>query len=597
MKDSKITQGDWQTIEDRLGTITPIAGGTGSVAMPDPGEIEADAVLQAFRMLGRVQGHGRGTTMGWGFDVECPWLEDHTDRIASGAVYVPVFQRFQCHHGHCQDRTMGDVRVKLNEQLRAALGTTLAALEFDDVDPALVSGVAAQTAAQAARRVLASCDGSEDGLALAFAAEHAGRLRFDHLRQKWFVWWGASYWQEDGTAQAFRWARQLARVFRRMPDAAVKALGKIAVAGAIERAARADGRLAVDGKGWDPDKWLAGAPGCEVDLETGESLPPEPAHLITKQLRVAPDRDQSTPVWDQFLWDSTGGDLALIIFLQAWFGYCLSGDTSEEKFVFIFGPGGNGKSTFVGVLTDILGDYAVVTPVDTFMQRKHAAHPTEIARLAGVRAVIANEIEENATFNAVRLKELTGGGAVAARFTHKDFFQFKPQFKVTFVGNHQPRIVNVDEAMRRRLILVPFTQTPAYADATLKDRLVPEYPGILAWAIEGENLRRAMGGLMALIPGAATTATTTYLDEQDTFKAWAIERCEFGTSVNHVMTPRTGFEDYRTWCMDNQCTPVVHEREFSQKVVSSFPQCRYERTTAARTLVGLRLSPQDVSAD
>jgi len=553
-------------------------------------------------MLGRVQGHGRGTTMGWGFDVDCPWLEDHTDRIASGAVYVPVFQRFQCHHGHCQDRTMGDVRVKLNEQLRAALGTTLAALEFDDVDPALfelkqVGGVAAQQAAQAAQRVLARCDGSEDGLALAFAAEHAGSLRFDHLRQKWFVWWGASagsYWREDGTAQAFRWARQLARAFRRMPDASVKALGKIAVAGAIERAARADGRLAVDGKGWDPDPWLAGAPGCEVDLRTGTSLAPDPDHLITKQLRVAPDRDQPTPVWDQFLWDSTGGDPALMLFLQAWSGYCLSGDTSEEKFVFIFGPGGNGKSTFVGVLTDILGDYAVVTPVDTFMQRKHAAHPTEIARLAGVRAVIANEIEENATFNAVRLKELTGGGAVAARFTHKDFFQFKPQFKVTFVGNHQPRIVNVDEAMRRRLILVPFTQTPTRADATLKERLVPEYPGILAWAIEGENLRRAMGGLAALIPGAATAATTTYLDEQDTFKAWVIERCEFGTSTGHVMTPRAGFEDYRTWCGDNQCTPVVGEREFSQKVLISFPKCQLERSNGVRKLVGLRLSPQNV---
>ena len=592
--DTRITPGDWTTIQVRMGTVTPTTGGNGSVAMPDPGEIEADAVLQAFRMLGCVQGHGRGTTMGWGFDVECPWVEDHTDRIASGAVYVPVFQRFQCHHGHCQDRTMGDVRVKLNEQLRAALGTTLAALEFDDVDPAGVPDMTAQQAHQTAQRVLASCDGTEDGLALAFAAEHAGGLRFDHLRQRWFVWWETSYWQEDGTAQAFRWARQLARAFRRMPDASVKALGKIAVAGAIERAARADGRLAVDGKGWDPDSWLAGAPGCEVDLRTGESLPPDPGHLITRQLAVAPDPGMPTPVWDQFLWDSTGGDLALIVFLEAWFGYCLSGDTSEEKFVFIFGPGGNGKSTFVGVMTDILGDYAVVTSIDTFMQRKHAAHPTEIANLAGARAVIANEIEESATFNAVRLKELTGGGAVAARFTHKDFFQFKPQFKLTMMGNHQPRIINVDEAMRRRLVLVPFTQTPTRADTSLKGRLVPEYPGILARAIKGENLRRAMGGLMALIPGAATAATTTYLDDQDTFKAWAVDRCEFGTSPEHVMTPRTGFEDYRTWCADNQCVPVVHEREFSQKVLSSFPKCQYEKSNGVRTLVGLRLTPQNV---
>jgi putative DNA primase/helicase len=299
-------------------------------------------------------------------------------------------------------------------------------------------------------------------------------------------------------------------------------------------------------------------------------------------------------VWDQFLWDSTAGDLEMILFLQAWFGYCLTGDTSEEKFVFIFGPGGNGKSTFVGVMTEILRDYAVVTPVDTFMQRKHAAHPTEIARLDGARAVIANEIEEGATFNAVRLKELTGGGSVAARFTHQNFFQFVPQFKVTFVGNHQPKIVHVDEAMRRRLILVPFTQIPRHADPTLKERLRQEYPGILAWAIKGENLRRAMGGLANLIPTSVVAATGTYLDDQDTFKAWATERCEFGAGPGFRMPVREGFEDYRTWCWSNGCQPVVAERQFSRKFVEVYTNCRHLKTNQAHLLEGVRFLPQIV---
>jgi putative DNA primase/helicase len=592
---------------DGVGTIVPMTTldrGTGNGQRPDEGLLAADPVYQALNEGGRIVGDKITSDRFWAATIKCPWIAEHgPTRPLSGAEYVPAIggrgQKgwFHCFHCERRGRNQGAFREQLDVALRDEGQKIVAAFEFEDVDPAAWAGQgagqAAQEAQEAAQRVLGACDGTEDGLALAFAAEHAASLRFDHLRQKWFVWWETSYWQEDGTAQAFRWARQLARAFRRMPDASVKALGKIAVAGAIERAARADGRLAVDGKGWDPDPWLVGAPGCEVDLRTGAITPPDPGHLITRQLAVAPDPGMLTPVWDQFMWDSTGGDVALIVFLEAWFGYCLSGDTSEEKFVFIFGPGGNGKSTFVGVMTDILGDYAVVTSIDTFMQRKHAAHPTEIANLAGARAVIANEIEESATFNAVRLKELTGGGAVAARFTHKDFFQFKPQFKLTMMGNHQPRIVNVDEAMRRRLVLAPFTQTPTRADASLKGRLVPEYPGILARAIEGENLRRAMGGLAALIPGAATAATTTYLDEQDTFKAWAVDRCEFGTSPEHVMTPRTGFEDYRTWCADNQCVPVVHEREFSQKVLSSFPKCRYEKNNGVRTLVGLRLTPQN----
>jgi putative DNA primase/helicase len=603
---------------DGVGTIVPMTTldrGTGNGQRPDDGLLAADPVYQALNEGGRVIGDKITSDRFWAATIKCPWIAEHgPTRPLSGAEYVPAIggrdQKgwFHCFHCERRGRNQGAFREQLDVALRDEGQKIVAAFEFDDVDaadPALFAPSPAAVTA-AAHRVLAQYEATEDGLALAFAAEHADRLRFDHLRQKWFVWAiprsigslrspmePGSYWQQDGTAQAFRWARQLARAFRGMQDAAVKALGKIAVAGAIERAARADGRLAVDGKGWDPDPWLAGAPGCEIDLRTGESLAPDPAHQVTRQLRVAPE-DQPTPVWDQFLWDSTAGDLEMILFLQAWFGYCLTGDTSEEKFVFIFGPGGNGKSTFVGVMTEILRDYAVVTPVDTFMQRKHAAHPTEIARLDGARAVIANEIEEGATFNAVRLKELTGGGSVAARFTHQNFFQFVPQFKVTFVGNHQPKIVHVDEAMRRRLILVPFTQIPRHADPTLKERLRQEYPGILAWAIKGENLRRAMGGLANLIPTSVVAATGTYLDDQDTFKAWATERCEFGAGPGFRMPVREGFEDYRTWCWSNGCQPVVAERQFSRKFVEVYTNCRHLKTNQAHLLEGVRFLPQIV---
>ena len=113
-------------------------GAAGAGVMPDPAEIEADPILVALRELGLVQGSWRLTTMGWGYDIECPWVGEHTSRIVSGTAYVPVLQRFHCHHGHCQTRGMAEVRERLDELLRAASGTTLAALEFDAVDPATV---------------------------------------------------------------------------------------------------------------------------------------------------------------------------------------------------------------------------------------------------------------------------------------------------------------------------------------------------------------------------------------------------------------------------------------------------------------------------
>jgi hypothetical protein len=134
---TRISGLDWIAIEKKLGGITPIKANATDPdrVMPDPLEIENDAVLQGFRLLGAVQGLGRWTTMGWGFDVECPWIADHSERAHEGTTYIPVKGRFHCHHGHCQNRTMGDVRERLTKLLRRDHGTTLAALEFEAVDP------------------------------------------------------------------------------------------------------------------------------------------------------------------------------------------------------------------------------------------------------------------------------------------------------------------------------------------------------------------------------------------------------------------------------------------------------------------------------
>jgi len=313
--------------------------------------------------------------------------------------------------------------------------------------------------------------------------------------------------------------------------------------------------------------------------------------LITKQVLVAP-KVMPTPVWDQFLWDSTGGDLDLIGFLQAWAGYCLTGDTSEEKFVFFYGPGGNGKGTFLYTTSAIGGDYAVGTPADTFMVRRHAAHAEEIARLAGVRSVTAGEIAGGRTFNAARLKEFTGrDGKLSGRFMAQNTFEFTPQFKITFVGNNQPRLASVDDAMRRRLILVPFAQKPAIADPSLKDRLVPEYPGILRWMIEGENRRRTSGGLAALIPNVALAATNAYLDNQDTLKTWLTERCVFGRKEKVSVTQ--AFEDYRLWSNHRGENVDIGVNEFSRKFLDNCPQVDREHTRTGNTLQGVGLSPQD----
>ena len=192
------------------------------------------------------------------------------------------------------------------------------------------------------------------------------------------------------------------------------------------------------------------------------------------------------PLWSQFLKEATCNDTDLQRYLKQRAGYWLTGDTSLEDFDFFYGPGGNGKGVFLKTIATIMGDYALVAPISQFMVSRHDEHLCELARLAHARLVIASEPEENRTWAIGKIKQLTGNeGRIAARHMHQRFFEFLPRFKLVFVGNTKPRIASVDEALVRRLNLVPFRFQPATRDEQLKEKLVVEYPAILRWAIDG----------------------------------------------------------------------------------------------------------------
>jgi hypothetical protein len=133
------------------------------------------------------------------------------------------------------------------------------------------------------------------------------------------------------------------------------------------------------------------------------------------------------------------------------------------------------------------GDYHRAAPIETFTASNHDRHPTDLAALRGARLVTSVETEEGRRWAESRIKTLTGGDKIAARFMRQDFFEYTPQFKLVIAGNHKPGLRSVDEAIRRRFNLVPFTLTipPEERDELLPEKLKAELPGILNWMIEG----------------------------------------------------------------------------------------------------------------
>jgi putative DNA primase/helicase len=191
-------------------------------------------------------------------------------------------------------------------------------------------------------------------------------------------------------------------------------------------------------------------------------------------------------LWDRFLTKVTGGNVGLIGFLQRFLGYCMTGHVNKHVLVFLYGRGANGKSVFVGTVSRIFGDYAAVAPMEMLLAGKYDRHPTEIARLRGVRLVTASETQQGRAWDEAKIKNLTGGDKLTGRFMRGDFFDFDPTHKLLISGNHKPSLRNVDEAIRRRFLLVPFTvQIPEKErDTELPKKLEKEWPAILRWMIE-----------------------------------------------------------------------------------------------------------------
>jgi putative DNA primase/helicase len=373
---------------------------------------------------------------------------------------------------------------------------------------------------QQLRRLNTDAEFSEDGLALEFSARHADTLRYVAMWGSW-LHWNCQQWQRERTLKVYDEARTVCREAVDRGGDAKRLLSAKTVA-AIETLARSDRRHATTADVWDADAWVLNTLGGIVDLRTGNLLPHDAGRHITKITAVAPGGD--CPRWRLFLDEISAGDRELQDFLQRVIGYALTGSTSEHALFFAYGTGANGKGVFLNTVAAILADYAKTAPMETFTATQGDRHPTELAGLMGARLVTAQETEQGRRWAESKIKSMTGGDPISARFMRQDFFEFVPQFKLLIAGNHKPGLRGVDEAIRRRLHLIPFTVTipPEKRDKDLAEKLRDEWGGILQWMIDG-CLEWQRDGLNP--PAIVREATAAYLAAEDALAQWLDECC------------------------------------------------------------------------
>ena len=313
------------------------------------------------------------------------------------------------------------------------------------------------------------------------------------------------------------------------------------VAGVIKMSRGRDGIWASSDQ-WDKDPMLLNTPAGVVDLRTGEVQLSDSRYFMTKITTVAPNADCPTPLWEAVLKRATDGDQVKQWFLRRAFGYGLTGLTREHVFLFLYGLGGNGKSVIVEAISNILGTYHRVAPIEMLTESKYDRHPTDLAMLRGARLVTAAETQEGRYLNESLLKQLTGGDMVTARFMRQDFFDYLPQFLLVFTGNHRPRLRSTDEAIRRRMVLVPFDVivrggTGPRARRKAQGRISRDP------ASADQGMPRVARARLE-IPSSVRAATEQYIDNEDPVLCWIEEHCE---NVSHATTSLA--ELFESWAI------------------------------------------------
>jgi putative DNA primase/helicase len=381
----------------------------------------------------------------------------------------------------------------------------------------------------------------------------------------WLVYDG-SRWRPDELSQVVELAKETARRIaaeaRHLNDNAARAArSKFSThslsKGALDRMLDlAKSLVSVEDKYLDADPWQLNVENGTIDLRTGRREKHDPGDLLTKLAPVRANRRAKCPLFKNFLRRITGDDAGLRTFIQKAAGYSLTGITTEQALFFVHGKSGNnGKSTLVNLVRDLLGDYGCHTPTETLLVKQYDNNiPADLARLAGARMVTAIEADANRHLAEAKIKAMTGGEPIVARFMRQNFFKFVPEFKLWLVANDRPRVRGTDQAFWRRVRVIPLgIKIPRKErDQKLSEKLRDEWPGILAWAVRGCR-KWQVEGLSQ--PKAVRSATKGWHREMDHLKKFVGEQLII--APGDKIPAAQLFDLYQKWCSANGEEPLT----------------------------------------
>jgi P4 family phage/plasmid primase-like protien len=543
--------------------------------------IQEDILLLALQRQGLTKGkaHGKNGRKG-AWNLHCPWKHKHTPGMEndSECTYWPrqdddTPPGFKCLHASCDKR---DIKA-LIRWMRTKDP------EFNED----FAELAKEKREQARKAGKAGVEAWEIMLAQNTLAQHG--TNFVHIKeQQQWLHFGGARWIVEKTDLMLHLVKQTAIALG--PPG--KGIIKVSNLTAAERIARTEREIAKTADQFDQKLELFNHQAGTFDTVSLTDREHRREDYITKCAAAAYRPGAPCPLFEAFLDRIFAGDADMIAYVWRTLGYCLTGETDEHVFFNLWGKGRNGKTVLVETIAEVMGDYAQSAPPSLFVMTHNEQHPTALADLAGKRFVYTSELSAGQAWNVETIKRLTGGDSMKARKMRENFWEFKPQCKLFIAGNHKLTIRRLDDAIKERLHLWPFTvRIPRpERDRGLKRKLLEERDGILARAAEGlRDWRRSDNGLDP--PRVVLEATAAYFEEEDTLGNWLSECCEVDPEGRKKLQEKFAdlYQSYVAWLtaagVQSIPTKIAFGRQLDEK---GFPDSGGAHNVAIRVRLRLR---------
>jgi len=407
-----------------------------------------------------------------------------------------------------------------------------------------------------------------------FINDYGYKIKHNFTTGKWHLWNG-KLWEEDNLGYVVEMGKNTVRqIYSEIEYAghenekkeifkhALKSECSAQINSMIKLASTRKG-IAVKHTDFDNNLFLINLENGTYNLKSNLFSPHDPALMLSKIMTVKYDEEATCYMFEDALLTYFNNDKDMISFIQRALGLTLCGAHLEEILFFCYGTGKNGKSVFFQIMKMIFGDYFQKAPTEMLMLKNQEGIPNDIARLPGARMVVAEELPEGRSLNENKVKNLTGGDVISARFLHKEFFDFEPTHTLWIFGNHKPNIKGTDEGIWRRIKLIPFLVTIPEEERRPHHELMADFEleksGILNWILDGWKDYQIKG---LNPPEVVKKATSDYRDEQDVLIDFIAEYCEL-SSINTIIASEL-LQKYHEWCKKMGESPLTKNKFYSR---------------------------------